>query len=124
MKIVISQRTRAWTAAVLVWGAILLFDTHVASAQIVQIKPPLAGVTTLDQLVEKLINIAFQITLPIAALAIMYSGFQFITAQGDKGKVTAAKDNFYNTCIGVAILLGSVAIISIIRETLTGLIKK
>lgn len=63
-----------------------------------------------------------KIVLPIgtiiAVFFIVYAGFLFVTAGGSEDKITTAKKTFYATAIGVAILLGSVAISNGIKNTI------
>jgi len=53
----------------------------------------------------------------IVVLFIIYSGFKFVTAQGNESEVTKAKDMFYATVIGGAILLGADVIANVVVNT-------
>ncbi len=68
------------------------------------------GDTTFAQLVQKVAGIAAQIGFPIAAMAIIYAGFLFVTARGNEKQLEDAKRTFRWTIIGTAILLGAWAI--------------
>ena len=57
----------------------------------------------------------------IVVLAIIYSGFLFVKAQGNDEELTKAKDTFKNVMIGAAILLGAWAIAQIIQATINAI---
>ena len=57
------------------------------------------------------------IGVPIIALAIIYAGFLFVTAQGNSEKLTKAKKTLLYTLIGAALLLGAVVIAEAIKGT-------
>lgn len=79
------------------------------------------NVTTLDQLLDLILQVIVNLGIPIITIAIMYSGFLFIQAQGNPGKVTEAKKNIQYVLIGTAIVFGVGSIIAIIRSTIGGL---
>ena len=54
----------------------------------------------------------------VATLAIVYSGFLFVTAQGNPEKLTQARSAFFWAVVGGLILLGSWAIAAGIRATI------
>ncbi len=64
---------------------------------------------------------AIKIGIPVIALAIIYSGFLFVSARGNEAKLKTAKDALMYTCIGAAILLGAWALAQIINETVLAL---
>ena len=86
----------------------------------IKITNPL-GVSTLDQLLDLVLNLVITIGVPIVTLAIMWSGFTFIKAQGNPGQLTAARENIKNVLIGTAIVLGVFSIVAIIRSTIRAL---
>ena len=77
---------------------------------------------TLFTLLEKIIN---NILLPIggvlAVLAFIYSGFLYVTAQGNETKLKTAHQALLTTSIGTAILLGSWVIAKVIENTINQL---
>ncbi|HBM46028.1 TPA: hypothetical protein DDZ75_03580 [Patescibacteria group bacterium] len=82
---------------------------------------PLGGTDTLAQFIANILKVAITIALPITALAIVYVGFLFVTAKGNPGDINKAKEALQWTLVGLAILLGAQAIVSIIKTTVTGL---
>jgi hypothetical protein len=78
---------------------------------------PLGGIDSIEGFLEKLFNIVLRIAIPIIALAIIYSGFLFVTAQGKEDKLTTAKNTLMFTLIGAAIILGAWVIANALSET-------
>jgi hypothetical protein len=82
---------------------------------------PIPSVTSLPALIQKILEGILKIGFPIIALAIIYSGFLFVSAQGNEEKLNKAKSALLYTLIGAAILLGSWAIAKLISETVLAL---
>lgn len=82
-----------------------------------QIKNPLGGVDDLQSLVKKGLDVVVNLGIPIVVLAIIYSGFLFIKAQGNKDKLVEAKKVLINTLIGAVVLLGAHVIAKAIGGT-------
>jgi hypothetical protein len=72
-------------------------------------------------LINQILNIIAELGAIVAVLFILWSGFLFITAQGNKEKVTQAKNTFITTIVGTAILLGASVIAKIIFNTVTAI---
>ncbi len=74
----------------------------------VKIQNPLGDkLTDLPSFMEALLDIVLKIGVPIVALAIIYTGFLFVSAQGNSEKLTTAKKALMYTLIGAALLLGA-----------------
>jgi hypothetical protein len=69
--------------------------------------------------------IAEKILLPIggviAVLAFIWSGFMFVTAQGDEKKITDARTALLYTAVGTLILLGATVIAKVLETTVQSL---
>lgn len=76
---------------------------------------------TLLELFDKLLTGLTLIIIPILILSIIYSGFMFVTAQGNEDKIKKAKRNFQYTMIGIALILGARIIMEIIKSTIESL---
>jgi hypothetical protein len=67
-----------------------------------------------------------KIVMPIASVVVVffviYSGFLFVTANGNEEKLKKAKKTFWAVIIGAVILLGSVVIANAIKGTLCQII--
>lgn len=75
-----------------------------------------------DNLYDVAKAILSQVVTPIAGivcvLAFIYSGFLYVTAGGDKTKITKAHNMLLYTAIGTALLLGAWAIATAVKSTL------
>jgi len=89
--------------------------------------PNVIKVDSLYDLLNLILNIVTEIGAIVAVLFILWSGFLFVTAQGNEQKLTKAKNAFFYTLIGTTILLGSSVIAKILLttvETITDGIQK
>jgi len=90
-------------------------------AEDTKIVNPIPNVETLNELIKTVLEGLIKIGLPILALAVIYSGFLFVAAQGNSEKISEAKKSLMYTLLGSAILLGSWAIAQLISETVLSL---
>lgn len=58
-------------------------------------------------LIRDLTQIILTVGLPLAALMIIFSGFKFVTAGGNEEQVKKARQMFYWTIIGAAVIIGA-----------------
>ena len=65
------------------------------------------GITTIPQFIKALLGIVVKIGIPVASIFIIWSGFMFLTAQGDTSKLAAAKKSLVWACIGFGVLIGA-----------------
>jgi hypothetical protein len=78
-------------------------------------------VATLDALITEILGYAIMLGGIFLTLMLVYVGFQFVMAQGNPEKVTAAKSMLLWTAIGGMLLLGAQAIALVITNTVSGL---
>lgn len=76
---------------------------------------------TIHEVIQKFLEGALKIGMPIIALAIIYCGFLFVAARGNSEKISQAKDALLYTVIGAGILLGAWALATLIAETVKSL---
>ncbi|MBP6883739.1 MAG: hypothetical protein KBC06_00705 [Candidatus Pacebacteria bacterium] len=76
---------------------------------------------TIPEFIQVILIGVIKIGIPIIALALIYSGFLFVAAQGNSEKLETAKKSLLYTIIGAAILLGAWAIAILISETVLGI---
>ncbi len=88
----------------------------------VTLNVPILGVTEVGS-VGDYINIIYRYAIPLAGLfgALMFTlaGFQYMTAGGDKGAVSKAKDRMKNTVIGIILLMSVYTIAYLIDPRFT-----
>lgn len=73
------------------------------------------GFYRLDDIIDVLAFFIAVVAAPISITMIIWSGIQFLFAQGNPEKIGRAKRTFYWTIIGVAIVIGVFAILATIR---------
>ena len=76
------------------------------------------GIDDIPNLVKAILEIALKIGVPVIALAIIYTGYLFIAAQGNPEKLQKAKESFVYVFIGSMILLGAYVIAESIVNTI------
>lgn len=81
-----------------------------------RLENPLGGVDTLDGLFFEIVNVLLIIAVPIIVFFIIFAGFTYVTAQGNPEKVKLASRSLLYGVIGGVIILGSSAIMIIIRN--------
>ncbi len=84
---------------------------------------PLSGnIKTLPQFLAFSLKALVKIALPIISVFIVYSGFLFVTAQGNSEKISTARYNFLYVIIGSVLILGAWILANIIGGTVTQLV--
>lgn len=76
---------------------------------------------SLNDLVKQILEFVVRLGTVVIVLMIVYIGFLFVTAQGEPGKITEARNALMWTVIGALILLGAQAIASAIQATANAL---
>jgi Sec-independent protein secretion pathway component TatC len=76
-------------------------------------------VNSIQDVLFLIVNIATYIGVILGVLALIWVGFKFIAAQGKPEELKDARRFFYAVVIGIAILIGASAIVTIIKNTLT-----
>lgn len=79
------------------------------------------GVNSINELVNTLVDIAFQIGAVVAVVMIIYSGFKFVMARGNESELGEAKKIFFYTIVGIAVLFGARVLAEIIKATVDSL---
>ena len=83
-----------------------------------KIENPLGnGIDTIPKFIEAVINIVLIVGIPIVVLAVIYTGFLFVKAQGNPEEITKAKSALLYTLIGATLLLGAFVIANAIGKT-------
>ncbi|MCX6755492.1 MAG: hypothetical protein NT068_03050 [Candidatus Nomurabacteria bacterium] len=75
----------------------------------------------INDFIKAILEGAIKIGIPIIALAIIYSGFLFVKAQGKPEDLKTAKNAIMYTLLGAALLLGAWALAQLISETVLAL---
>lgn len=90
-----------------------LSSVRIALAQDNSLTNPISS-TTFADLVAKLAKAVAAIGVPLVAIFLIWSGFLFVTSQGNEKKLEEAKQAFYWAVIGGAVVVGAYALASAI----------
>jgi len=104
-----------------VLGLVFLPFSSEADGFTMTLNNPLGKTKTLTALISQIINVVITIATPIAILAIIYSGFLFVKAQGNPSKLEEAKKTLMWVLVGVMVLLGAELLSSVIGGTIQSL---
>lgn len=77
--------------------------------------------TSIPVLVSTFLGYVVRIGGVVAIFAFIYSGYRFVKARGNEKELGDAKNIFYGTVIGVAVLLGAQIIANIVVGTINTL---
>lgn len=86
------------------------------SGKSIKLTNPLKTINTIPEFVKSVLDIVMKVGVPLVALAIIYTGYLFIAAQGKPEELKKAKDALVYVFIGSMILLGAY----VIAEALIG----
>ncbi len=60
----------------------------------------------------------------VCVFFIIYSGFLFVTARGDESQVTKARNTFFWTVVGTAVLLGAWVLAQVVSGTIGSILQQ
>lgn len=80
---------------------------------------PLA-VDSIQDFIAEILTLVAQIALPLVVLALVYTGFLFVTAQGNEEKLNKAKTALFWTVVGALVVLGA----SVLAEAIEGTVEQ
>lgn len=79
------------------------------------------NVKDIPTFVQKLLEVVMKVGVPLVAVAIIYTGYLFISAQGNPEKLKKAKDAILYVFIGSMILLGAYVIAQALHGTISAI---
>ena len=94
----------------------------------IEFENPLGGngligsIDSIKDLIAAILKIVLTVGIPLIVLAIIYTGFLFVAAQGDKTKIEEARNAFTWTIVGAIVLLASFVIAEAIEGTIQQII--
>lgn len=94
--------------------------TNSGSGKVFQFDNPIKA-KSLAALLSDILSIIIQIGIPIIVIMVIFTGFTFVTAQGNQAKITLAKNALFSVVIGSAIVIGAYAISQAIQNTVKDL---
>ncbi|MCX6713877.1 MAG: hypothetical protein NTV48_02115 [Candidatus Vogelbacteria bacterium] len=75
-------------------------------------------INTLPALLTLILSIVVTVGVPLVTLAIIYAGFLYVFARGDKGQLETARKAIMSAVIGATIVLGAYVIAGLIENTI------
>jgi hypothetical protein len=71
-------------------------------------------------MVRNIINAIIIIAIPVTMIVITWIGILLLTAQGDSGKITRAKETLWKVVIGFIVILSAWLVVQIVFMSITG----
>jgi hypothetical protein len=96
-------------------------NTGSSPSQTVTLINPLKGGSNIKSFLSSILAFVVSIGSIVVILMLVFVGFKFVTAQGEPGKITEARQMLLWTVVGALILLGAQAIASGIEATVQAL---
>ncbi|OGY78471.1 MAG: hypothetical protein A3B74_02125 [Candidatus Kerfeldbacteria bacterium RIFCSPHIGHO2_02_FULL_42_14] len=93
-----------------------------AGPLLISLEIPIGGKATvgkLDEYISELYTFALSFIGIVATIMIMWGGFKWVTAAGNSGRISDAKDTIYNAIIGLVLALLSWTMLNVINPALT-----
>lgn len=97
----------------------LMLVTPVLAAEDFEIENPLGeNATSIPTLINRVANFIFFVGIVVAPVMILVAAFYFLTAGGNKDRVTKARKIIIWTLVGVAVLYMSNILMDVIQQVL------
>jgi hypothetical protein len=84
--------------------------------------PLSSSLSSIPAFLSAALSAMVKIALPIITVFIVYSGFLFVTAQGNQAKLAIAKTNFFYAVLGALLILSAWVLANLIGGTVTQLL--
>ncbi len=79
---------------------------------------PIVGPTSIEELLTSILSFVLKLIVPLAVIAIVWSGILFLTSAGKDDRVTQAKKMFTWAIIGLVVALIGMGFVSLIKDIL------
>lgn len=83
---------------------------------------PITSSANVTSFIVNVLQVLVQVSIPVIAFFIVYTGFKFVAARGNESKLKNAKINFMYVIIGSALILGAWVFATLIGSTVSGLL--
>lgn len=101
-------------AVVILWLASALTAWAAPTTAVTLVNP--IKVASIEGLLEAILNIVIVLATPVIIFFIIYAGFLYATARGNAEQIKQATNSLTYAIIGGVIILGSVAIATIVKN--------
>lgn len=108
-------------AGTLVFPLLVQANAYTTNLDAVTQKAGIGTQTKLTDIIGAGITVILGILGVLLILLIIWAGFQWMTAQGDPGKVDKAKKMIYSAIIGLLVIFAASAITNFVMANLTGI---
>lgn len=102
-------------AVTISWSTSVLQAFAQPATTAVKLENPIK-VTSIEGLLEAILNIVIVLATPIIIFFIIYAGFMYATARGNAEQIKQATNALTYAIIGGVIILGSIAIATIVKN--------
>ncbi len=109
----------AVVCSVLFVAPMVLFADPPGPPAPIKIDNPLSKISDIPTLITTIVDAVTTIGYYVVVIFIIYAGFLFVKARGDKGGLEEAKKTFLWTVVGAAVLLGASILSNVIKNTVT-----
>ena len=89
-----------------------------------KLENPLQSINTISEFLNAMLGALMIIATPIVVLMLVYSGFLFVSAQGNPEKLATAQKAIMWTIIGAVVVLGASVLASAIEGTVDNIDRK
>jgi hypothetical protein len=103
---------------------VLAVVVHAQTGTVALQSPLNSSISTIPGFLAFALKALVKIALPIISVFIVYSGFLFVTAQGNSEKISTARMNFLYVIIGSILILGAWVLATIIGGTVADIVGK
>ncbi len=79
------------------------------------------GVSSIEEFILAVLNVFITVAIPIIVIMIIYSGFLYVTANGNESQVTKANTSMTYTVLGGILVIGAVALAGVIKNLLVAI---
>lgn len=83
----------------------------------VKFENPLSNVKSIEALVKVILDVVVKIGAIVVVFMLIFTGFKFVTAQGNEQKISEAKTALVWTVVGALVLLGAQALSEVVCNT-------
>ncbi|MCX6735464.1 MAG: hypothetical protein NTZ13_00055 [Candidatus Parcubacteria bacterium] len=85
---------------------------------VTKLTSPTPAVGTLFEFVTAMLNIVIRISIPVITLAFIWTGYLFVSASGDPGKLKIARGWLVGSFIGAIVILSAIIVATIVKNTI------
>lgn len=78
------------------------------------------GVTSIPQLIQKVLNFAIGFAVVVCVVILIFAGYQYMTAGGDENKISTATKSLTWAIVGLVVCFIAVLLVKFVGDTILG----